>query len=190
LSTDAGQVLSADSATLELFSQTGGFGALGRLLKRQRTEMPEVKMDVLKRENAPVYFLRDELYSFVLDLTPGREGAAALARVLEAWVLRLTGARVAIEPLARVDDPRWRWHVGLDVDATAILNGLYRGEPLDESDARRLVLLFALTFADPSDALAETRDRPVYLGIGVRPDRTLKLKPQNLLVNLPLAPRT
>jgi hypothetical protein len=34
------------------------------------------------------------------------------------------------------------------------------------------------------------RDRPVYLGVGVRPDRTLKLKPQNLLVNLPLAHRT
>jgi hypothetical protein len=31
--------------------------------------------------------------------------------------------------------------------------------------------------------------RPVYLGLAVREDRTLKLKPQNLLVNLPLAPR-
>ena len=30
----------------------------------------------------------------------------------------------------------------------------------------------------------------VYLGIGVRPDRTLKMKPQNLLVNLPLARRS
>src|SRR5690242_15212161 len=121
VSNEAGQVLAADAATLEAFSETGGFGAVGRLLKRQRTEMPAVKMDVLNRENAPLYFLRDELHSFVLDVTPGREGAAALARVLEAWVLRLTGARVAIEPLARVDDPRWRWHVGLDVDATAML---------------------------------------------------------------------
>ena len=32
--------------------------------------------------------------------------------------------------------------------------------------------------------------RPVYLGLGCRPDRTLKLKPQNLLLNLPLRPST
>jgi len=29
--------------------------------------------------------------------------------------------------------------------------------------------------------------RPVYLGLACRPDRTLRLKPQNLVVNLPLA---
>ena len=28
---------------------------------------------------------------------------------------------------------------------------------------------------------------PVYLGLAFRPDRTLKVKPQNLLLNLPLA---
>ena len=28
--------------------------------------------------------------------------------------------------------------------------------------------------------------RPVYLGLACRPDRTLKVKPQNLLANLPL----
>ena len=31
--------------------------------------------------------------------------------------------------------------------------------------------------------------RPVYLGLACRPDRTLKVKPQNLLVNLPLRSR-
>jgi len=180
-------VLAADAATLEMFSETGGFGAVGRLLKRQRTEMPEVKMDVLNRENAPVYFLRDELHSFVLDLSPGREGAAALARLLEAWVLRLTGARVTIEPLARVDDPRWRWHVGLDVDATAMLDALYRGEDLAAADLERLALLFRLEFADPAEAVPALGGRPVYLGLACRPDRTLRLKPQNLVVNLPLA---
>jgi len=187
VSSEGGQVLAADAATLEMFSETGGFGAVGRLLKRQRTEMPEVKMDVLNRENAPVYFLRDELHSFVLDLSPGREGAAALARLLEAWVLRLTGARVTIEPLARVDDPRWRWHVGLDVDATAMLDALYRGEDLAAADLERLALLFRLEFADPAEAVPALEGRPVYLGLACRPDRTLRLKPQNLVVNLPLA---
>ena len=76
------------------------------------------------------------------------------------------------------------------MDSTAILNSLYRGEAVEEDDLRRLVLLFTLAFADPADALPEMQGRPVYLGIGVRPDRTLKMKPQNLLVNLPLARRS
>ncbi len=187
VSTDGGQVLAADAATLERFSETGGFGDVGRLLKRQRTQMPEVKMDVLNGENAPLYFLRDELYSFVLDLTPGREGAEALARVLEAWVLRLTGARVTIAPQASVEDPRWRWHLGLDVDASAMLDALYRGDRLEPAELERLAVLFRLEFADPAQASPELAGRPVYLGLACRPDRTLKLKPQNLLVNLPLA---
>ena len=187
VSTDGGQVLAADAATLETFSETGGFGAVGRLLKRQSTAMPEVKMDVLNAENAPVYFLRDELHSFVLDLTPGREGAAALARLLEAWVLRLTGARVSITPVARVEDPRWRWHVGLDMDATALLDALYRGDEVSPAELERLALLFRLEFVDPAEASAALAGRPVYLGLACRPDRTLRMKPQNLVASLPLA---
>jgi hypothetical protein len=145
-------------------------------------------MDVMSEENAALYFLRDELYGFVLDLSPGGPGAASLARVLERWVAHLAGTRVSIEPRERIDDARWRWHVGLDVDASSILNALYRGEAVEPEDLERLVLLFALAFDDPRDALADLGGRPVYLGLGCRPDRTLKLKPQNLLVNLPLAP--
>lgn len=187
VSTEGGQVLAADAATLEVYSETGGFGTVGRLLREQ---LPAVKMDVLHRENAAFYWLRDELYSFALDLTPGREGAAALARVLERWVARLCGVRVAIEPVERLHDERWRWHVGLDVESTAILNGLYRGEALAEEDLRRLVLLMRLEFAEPADALPEMAGRPVYLGLGVTRERTLKLKPQNLLTNLPFARRS
>jgi len=187
VSTEGGQVLSADAATLEMFSETGGFGDVGRLLKRQSTAMPEVKMDVLNAENAPFYFMRDELYGFVLDLTPGREGAAALARVLQAWVLRLTGARVSITPVARVEDPRWRWHVGLDVDATALLDALYRGEEVPAAELERLALLMRLEFVDPAEASAALAGRPVYLGLACRPDRTLRMKPQNLVASLPLA---
>lgn len=185
---EGGKVLAADDATIQVFAETGGFGNLGRLLRGQNTPTPQVKMDVMSHENAQLYFLRDELYGFVLDLSPGGEGARALARVLERWVAHLAGVRVAIEPRARIDDERWRWHVGLDVDASAILNGLYRGEAVAAGDLERLVLLFRLEFTDPGETTAEMAGRPVYLGLGCRPDRTLKLKPQNLLVNLPLRP--
>ena len=187
VSTEGGQVLSADAATLEVFNETGGFGNVGRLLRQQQTALPEVKMDVLSHENAALYFLRDELHGFVLDLTATRPGAAALARVLERWIARLAGVRVTIEPVERVQDERWRWHVGLDVDSTAILNALYRGEEVEAAERERLVLLFRLEFADPAEASREMAGRPVYLGLACRPDRTLKLKPQNLLINLPVA---
>ncbi|MGZ5089319.1 MAG: DUF6352 family protein [Usitatibacter sp.] len=185
---EGGQVLAADAATLQAYAETGGFGNVGRLLRSQDA-LPAVKMDVLTRENAPFYFLRDELHSFALDLAPRREGARALAEVLARWVRHLAGADVTIEPAERVDDDAWRWHVGLDVDATAILDALYRGEEVARDDLERMVLLFRLEFVDRGDAVPEMAGRPVYLGLACRPDRTLKVKPQNLLVNLPLAKR-
>jgi hypothetical protein len=186
VATEGGQSLAADSETLAAYADTGGFGNVGRLLRRQDA-LPMVKMDVLTRENAPFYFLRDELHSFALDLMPGREGARALAEVLARWVRHLAGADVTIEPAERIEDGAWRWHVGLDVDATAILNALYRGEEVAAEALARIVVLFRLEFRNPRDALAEMSGRPVYLAIACRPDRTLRLKPQNLLVNLPLA---
>ena len=95
--------------------------------------------------------------------------------------------RFTIEPVARIDDERWRWHVGLDVDATAILNALYRGEAVDGPELERLVLLFRLEFREARDMQADIAGRPVYLGLACRPDRSLKVKPQNLVIDLPLA---
>jgi hypothetical protein len=187
VSVENGQVLAADASTIEAYAETGGFGNVGRLLRQQHTPVATVKMDVLNAENGPFYFLRDELFSFLLDLTPGREGARALATVMERWVAHLLGVRVSIEPVERVEDDRWRWHAGLDVEATAILNALYRGEAVPDAVRGRLATLFRLTFADPADALPEAGGRPVYLGLAFREDHTLKLKPQNLLVNLPIA---
>src|SRR5258708_36268353 len=115
---------------------------------RSQEAIPAVKMDVLTNENAALYFLRDELHGFVLDLTAGCEGPRALAQVLERWVRRLAGAHVTIEPVARIDDERWRWHVGLDVDATAILNDLYRGKAGDAAELERIVALFRLEFRE------------------------------------------
>jgi hypothetical protein len=38
--------------------------------------------------------------------------------------------------------------------------------------------------------LADVRGKPVYLAMAVDADQRLKLKPQNLLLNLPLAKRS
>ena len=49
------------------------------------------------------------------------------------------------------------------------------------------ISLFRLRFDDPADMRADVRGKPVYLGLAMAPDGALKLKPQNLLINLPLA---
>jgi hypothetical protein len=47
--------------------------------------------------------------------------------------------------------------------------------------------LLRADFVDPADQLAQAAGKPVYLGIAMDADQRLVLKPQNLLLNLPLA---
>ncbi len=187
VSTEGGQILAADAETIQLFSETGGFGSVGRLLAQQGTALATVNMDVMTHENADLYWMRENRYSTLLDMTHQRAGEEALARVLAKWVKHFFGLNVTIEALSRIDDDAWRWHVGLDLESSAIMNDLYEGNEVDEARKARLISLFKLTFADASDMRADVAGKPVYLGIAINEDNVLKLKPQNLLINLPLA---
>lgn len=189
VSTENGQVLSADADTIELYAETGGFGNLGRLLAKANTPMPAIQIDVLSHENAQLYWLADERFRYVLDLTQGRNGLEALGRVLEKWIAHFLCVPVSILPRQRVEDDAWRWHVGLDVESTALLNDLYAGLDVDEARLARMISLFELAFRNPADMRADVRGKPVYLGLAMNPDNVLKLKAQNLLLNLPLAAR-
>lgn len=187
VSTEGGQILAADAETIQFFAETGGFGSVGRLLAQQGTPLATVNMDVMTHENADLYWLRENRYSTLLDLTHGRAGEQALARLLAKWVKHFLGIDVTIEALTRIDDDAWRWHVGLDVEASAIMNDLYEGNEVDDERKARLISLFQLRFADTNDMRADVAGKPVYLGIAMNEDNVLKLKPQNLLINLPLA---
>src|SRR5690606_33331297 len=120
-------------------------------------------------------------------LAKANSGLVALARVLERWLAHLLGIGVDIEPLQKIDDAAWRWHLGLDVESTALLNDLYEDKPVEPERMQRLVSLFRLRFHDPAEMRADVAGKPVYLGLAMNADDTLRLKPQNLLLNLPLA---
>jgi hypothetical protein len=75
------------------------------------------------------------------------------------------------------------------VEGNSLLNDLYNGAKVGEARLARLLSLFRLDFADPSVMAANLAGRPVYLAMAMTPDGLLRLKPQNLLVNLPLADR-
>jgi len=184
-----GTILSADQETVEMYATTGGFGSLGRLVVEAQTKLRTIELDVLNEDNQAAYFQRDERHDTVIDLTFARPGLDALSRVLEAWVAHLLGIAVSIQPVQRIDDARWVWHTGLDTESSGLLNDLYNGVEVDEERMARLLSLFRLEFADASVMRADIAGRPVYLAMAMTEARTLRLKPQNLLVNLPLAAR-
>ncbi len=182
-----GGVMAADETTVELFATTSGFGSLGELLARNQTPAREVELDVLDETNGSAYWDRDERHDFSVSLNRGRPALAALTRVLERWVRHFLGVEVAIAQERAIDDQRWVWHVGLDAEASGLLNDLYNDAEVDEARRNRLLCLFRLDFANPADMRPAIAGRPVYLAMAMDADRRLRLKPQNLLLNLPLA---
>jgi hypothetical protein len=182
-----GAILLADEETVEMHASGQGQGSLGRLLVQNEVPLRTVELDVLDEAKAALYWQRSDRFDMVLDMSFARPGPDGLCRVLEGWVRHFTGAAVAIQPVQQVQDERWVWHIGLDAEASALLNALYEGVEVGEEDLARLLALFRLDFRDPADMLERVRGRPVYLGLAMTGAKRLKLKPQNLLVNLPLA---
>ena len=182
-----GSVMAADEAAVEQLATTGAFGSLGELLQQNQTRPRSAELDVLDTANAATYWDRDERFDLAVSLNRGQPALAALCRVLEKWVAHFLGVAIAIAPQREIDDRRWVWHVGLDAEASALLNDLYNRIDVDEPRMARLLCLFELTFADPASMRPAVAGRPVYLAMAMDADQRLKLKPQNLLLNLPLA---
>ncbi len=207
LSTHEGRLLAGDQETLDLQRDTGGFGDLGRLLAQAALPVKAQQMQVLQAGTAAAYWaqaarpggrhiflldltheIKQELgHGLAFHLTPAHSGLKALAVVLQRWVEHLLGVAVRITPLQKIDDPQWRWHVGLDAEASRLLDDLYQGQDVEPDRLARLVSLFRLDFADARDMRADVAGKPVYLGLMGTPQQLLRLKPQNLLLNLPLA---
>ena len=185
--TGDGAVMAADASTVELLATTGGFGSLGELLQQNRTPVRTIDLDTLDSANAAAYWDRDERHDLAVSLNRGRPALDGLCRVLEKWIAHFLGVAVTIRPQSEIDDKRWVWHVGLDAEASALLNDLYNRADVDDTRMGRLLCLFELTFANPGDMRPAIAGRPVYLAMAMDGDGQLKLKPQNLLLNLPLA---
>ena len=186
---EGGAIMLADDETVEMRAAPG-FGSLAGLLVESEGSRRSVDLDVLEEANAALYWQRSERFDTVLDIGFARPGLDALCRVLEAWVLHFTAVSVAIQPVQQIRDERWVWHIGLDAEASALLNDLYAGRSVDETRQARLLTLFRLDFRNADDMLARVRGRPVYLGLAMTGAGRVRLKPQNLLVNLPLDRQT
>ena len=189
-SLNEGQIMLADLETVEMHASGGAYGSLGRLIVEAQTPMKAVNLEVLGEDNAALYWLRDQRHDFVLGLNYGRPGAAALARVIGRWVRHFFGVEVSVDPLRQIQDERWAWHVGLDAQSSVLLNDLWRGEEVEAGRLQRLLCLFRLEFADPAAMRSDLAGRPVYLGLAMDEENVVRMKPQNLLLNLPVAVRS
>lgn len=143
-------------------------------------------IDVLTDDNAAGYWERSDRFDLALDLTPGRRGHASLAEAIQHFVRHLLAVEVYVEPLVEVQDARLTWYVGLDAEGTRIGDMLWNQEQLDETTAARVVALFRLAFGDGAPVDPRLSGEPVYLILAMTPDKTLRMKPQNLAAGLPL----
>ncbi|RDJ19706.1 hypothetical protein DWF00_19690 [Bosea caraganae] len=145
------------------------------------------ELDVMTEETAPSYWSRSDAFSMVLNIGGDARSREAFCRVLETWIAHMLGVETRIAPAERVEDADWRWFVGLDAEATAIGNRLWRGEEPDATERARICGLFRLDFADPRAVDPKIAGKPVYLIMALTEDMILRVKPQNLIVGLPLA---
>ena len=184
---DDGIVMGADDEIVARNAQAGETGNIMDLLKGKSMTMRSIDLDVLHEENAQLYWDKNEDYEFAVQLNFGQPPINHFCRVLEKWIGHFLGVQTRITPMQQITDPKWSWHVGLDASATEILNALYNKELVDTETLEKIICLFRLDFVDEAAQAVGQAGKPVYMGIAMNAQMQLKLKPQNVLFNLPLA---
>lgn len=183
LSFHEGRVLLADAESIELHEENRHASPLLDMLGGPAV----TELEILDDTNGDGYFARSDAFDMVLDFDlDGGGGRHGLATAMAAWIRHLLAVEVEIEPVERIEDERWTWFVGLDAEATRIGNALWSAAELDAEAAERVVALFRLRFADVREVRPEVGADPVWLILAMTPDRTIRMKPQNLIVGLPL----
>lgn len=183
-----GNVMLADAATVALHESGSGLGNIGKLIVEAQMPLKAVDLNVLDEDNNDQYWLRDERYDTVFALS-GAAPREAFCRVIETWIAHFHQTPVKVSAVREIDHDEWIWHAGLDAEATGILNDLYNGLDVSPERLARILALFRVDFLEPANMRNDLAGQPVFLGLAMTPDNMVRVKPQNLLVNLPLARR-
>lgn len=146
------------------------------------------EMDVMNDDNAWTYWSRSDAHAMAMNLGGNPKARDGLCRVIECWIAHLVGVNVTAKPVASIEDRDWRWFIGLDTEGTRIGNALWNGDTAGADAADRIVALVSLTFDDARIVDERVGNKPIYLILAMDADKTVRLKPQNLLAGLPLAP--
>ena len=175
---DDGRIMVADQETVKL--QIG-------IQRMQGEDVAgnETVIDIMASETADEYWQRSDQFNTSVDIAFTQPALDGLARVIEKWITHFLSLTVRVTPMLQIEDDKWAWHLGLDAQATSILNDLYHGKDVSESRLKQILCLFKLE-AD-SGFIAEMHGKPIYMGLAMDAAGVVRFKPQNLLMNLPLA---
>ena len=122
-----GAIMLADEETVEMRARRRPRARTGSC-SRARLRRDSIELDVLDEANAAIYWARSDRFDTVLDLSFARARASMRCAACSRPGSGTSPApRSAIQPVQRIDDQRWVWHVGLDAEASAFLNDLYEG---------------------------------------------------------------
>jgi len=183
----------SDEAGLWQLLATSGADAKSHAKAQAKAQAKTVALDVLNDDNADIYWARSDSFDTVIDFRFGQPALDAFARVIEAWIAHLARVEVSVQPLVNIEDPDWRWHIGLDREANRILNMLYEDKTPSEAELGQIIALFEMRIKDDAAVIDRVKAMPIYLGLAQIQGETqggrVKMKPQNLIVNLPLVPK-
>ena len=172
------EIMVADEAVVQLQAEQ-------KNIDTNKPNQLEVDIDILRESSADNYWERSDKFDTSIDLAYTKPGLDALARVIEKWIFHFLSIEVSVQPMQKIEDDKWSWHLGLDSDATSILNDLYEGADVSEDRLKQILCLFQL---EAKDGFKEPMlGKPVYVGLAMGQKSIIKFKPQNLLTNLPLA---
>ena len=166
VSTYEGATLLAD---LELIEEFEGKAAVSPLVGMLGKSMAD-ELDVLDDGNAWTYWSRSDAHTMALPLGSAPKARHGLARAIERFVAHMHGVSCTVTPVERIEDDAWRWFVGLDADATAIGNRLWRGETVGYDDHARILCLLRLDFAKDVPVEPRAAGAPVWLILAMSPD--------------------
>ncbi|MEO1543636.1 MAG: DUF6352 family protein [Pseudomonadota bacterium] len=186
VSTDDGRLMLADEEIIGMHAQTGSQTGIGQLLAETGTPLREVTLDVLDEDNKDIYWARSDRFDTVVDFRFEQPALDGFARVIETWLQHLLGVMVRVEPRPKLEDSDWRWHIGLDRVATEVLNKMYEGSETTLDEMESIIGLFRMRILDDSQVIDRVKGRPIYLALAQSPADTVKMKPQNLITNLPV----
>ncbi|MFN3661310.1 DUF6352 family protein [Yoonia sp.] len=142
------------------------------------------RLDVLSESNEWSYWSRSDAHTMVLNFGGDAMARAGMATAIAAFLRHMLGLECDVTAQTSADNIDLRWFVGLDQAGTAIGNALWNNQLMPAT----LVGLFRLDIADQDRVAPDMRGQPVWLFLGLGADGAVRIKPQNLLTGLPLAP--
>ena len=177
---DNGKIMVADRATVQFQAQQNS-----SVKSAHNADM--IQIDVLTEDTSSEYWARSDQFDTAIDIAFNQPALEGLCRVFESWINHFLKFTSQIRSMSKIEDDKWKWHIGLDASSNSILNDLYNSIEVPDEKLRQILALFSLIPDNTKIFNEGMRGHPVYLGLSMNEFGVVNCKPQNLIANLPLS---